>query len=177
MGDFVKGPIPVDLPPELARHLRLHRQIDTFTSVSSFFQSSRRRLDPRYRYARAVLVDVFYDHLLACRWDDYSAQPLNSFAQSVYRGLQSCFHLLPPGLQEQLPRMVEHDWLTSYREPAVVLRVLQRLEARLKHKIPLAEGFTELERCRDELNIDFSQFMNELNREIATWDQRTSSAC
>jgi len=171
MGDFVKGPVPTDLPDELAWHLWLHRRIDTYTLDSPAFKCSRNRLDSRFRYARGILVDVFYDHLLACNWQKYSSQPLEQFAQDVYSGLQSCFALLPAALQQQLPYMIEHDWLTSYRQPDVVMRVLQRLETRLQHKFPLAEGYAELERCRSELEVDFADFMREVKVEMPQWNQ------
>lgn len=169
MGDFVKGPVPATLPEELARYLWLHRRIDTYTLDSPAFQRSRRRLDPRFRYARGILVDVFYDHFLARNWASYSPEPLAEFAQDVYAGLQSCFDLLPAVLQQQLPRMIEHDWLTSYQYPDVVLRVLQRLEVRLQHKFPLAEGGIELELHQAELEDDFAEFMQVLNAEIPAW--------
>lgn len=159
MGDFVKGRDFTGLPDELVRHLRLHRHIDTFTSHSDAFQCSRRRIDPRLRYARGVIVDVFYDHFLACQWNDYHDTPLDEFSQQVYSGLKSCHHVLSPGLQQQLPRMIENDWLTSYQQPQSVRRVLTRLEERISHKFPLAEGFSELERCRYQLESDFADFM------------------
>ena len=171
MGDFVKGAVPATFPEELSRHLKLHRHIDSLTQRSEIFQTSRRRLDPRFRYARSVLVDVFYDHFLACCWDDYSEQPLAEFSQNVYRGLQSCYDLLSPGLQQQLPRMIEYDWLTAYRRPEVVQRVLQRLEERIKHKIPLAAGFPQLELWREELEIDFVAFMDEARQVTTVWKQ------
>ncbi|MCW8860076.1 MAG: acyl carrier protein phosphodiesterase [Deltaproteobacteria bacterium] len=169
MGDFVKGSDLSGLPGDLVRHLKLHRHIDSFTLRSDSFQKSRKRLDPRFRYARGVLVDVFYDHILACQWGSYSQQPLPEFSSDVYRGLQSCYELLSPGLQKQLPHMVEYDWLTSYREPQVVQRVLQRLEERIQHKFPLASGFPELERWQGELENDFSTFMPEAGSVVAKW--------
>ena len=171
MGDFVKGTVPVTFPEELSRHLKLHRYIDSLTQRSELFQTSRRRLDPRFRYARSVMVDVFYDHFLACRWEDYSDQPLAEFSQNVYGGLQSCYDLLSPGLQQQLPRMIEYDWLTSYRKPEVVQKVLQRLEERLQHKIPLAAGFPQLELWRNELEKDFTAFMDEARLLCDHWKQ------
>ena len=172
MGDFVKGPVPNDLPGELSRHLRLHRRIDTYTQQSPAFQQSRRRLDPRFRYARSILVDIFYDHILACNWRQYSAQPLSDFAQDVYRGLHSCYELLPAPLQQQLPHMTEHDWLTSYQDPDVLLRVLHRLEVRLQHKFPLAEGIAELERCQAQLEKDFAAFMIEAGSLVGRWREQ-----
>ncbi len=171
MGDFVKGAVPETFPDELSRHLKLHRHIDSLTQRSEIFQTSRRRLDPRFRYARSILVDVFYDHFLACRWEDYSTQPLENFSQDVYAGLQSCYELLSPGLQQQLPRMIEYDWLTSYRQPEIIQRVLFRLEERLKHKIPLAAGFSQLEIWRDQLEDDFVAFMVEVEQATMTWKQ------
>ncbi|MEA3363965.1 MAG: acyl carrier protein phosphodiesterase [Thermodesulfobacteriota bacterium] len=169
MGDFVKGAVPETFPEELSRHLKLHRHIDSLTQRSDIFQTSRRRLDPRFRYARSVLVDVFYDHFLACRWDEYSDQSLADFSQNVYCGLQSCNDLLSPGLQQQLPRMIEYDWLTAYRKPEIVQRVLQRLEERIKHKIPLAAGFPQLELLRGELEDDFAAFMDEAQQVATEW--------
>jgi len=169
MGDFVKGSDFTGLPDDLVRHLKLHRQIDAFTRHSKAFQTSRRRLDPGLRYARSVLVDVFYDHFLALRWDSYHHQPLSEFSSSVYRGLQSCHDHLVPELQRQLPRMVEYDWLTSYRRPEIIARVLTRLEERIAHKFPLAAGFAELERLRSELEEDFGDFMVEADTFVAEW--------
>ncbi|MDX2480561.1 MAG: acyl carrier protein phosphodiesterase [Desulfuromusa sp.] len=169
MGDFVKGAVPVSFPAELSRHVKLHRYIDSLTQRNELFQTSRRRLDPRFRYARSVLVDMFYDHFLACRWEEYSNQSLAEFSQNVYRGLRSCYAVLSPGLQQQLPRMIEYDWLTSYRKPEVVHRVLQRLEERIKHKIPLAAGFSQLELWREELENDFTAFMDEVQQVTTVW--------
>lgn len=169
MGDFYKGSDFRELPGELVRHLKLHRHIDSFTQTNSFFQQSRRRLDPRFRYARSVLIDVFYDHFLAKRWEDYHAEPLHVFSQKVYRGLQSCYSSLSPGLQKQVPRMIEYDWLTSYRQPQIIRRVLQRLEERLKHKFPLTEGMDELNRWCSELENDFSLFMPALGTVVDQW--------
>jgi len=169
MGDFVKGRDFSGLPDELVRHLKLHRHIDTFTSHSDAFQRSRRRIDSRLRYARGVIIDVFYDHFLACQWDEYHHIPLSDFSQQVYLGLQSCYSTLSPGLQQQLPRMVEYDWLTSYRDTHVVRRVLVRLEERIGHKFPLAEGFPELERYRPQLETDFSDFMTSASDIVREW--------
>lgn len=160
MGDFFKGSHFGELPDDLVAHLKLHRRLDTFTLNSPPFQASRRRLCPSFGHGRSILVDVFYDHFLACQWEHYSLQLLSEFAHGVYRGLHVCHHYLPLSLQEQLPRMIAGDWLTSYRQEEVVGRVLQRLEQRLNHKIPLAQGFEQLHQHREKLEEDFTAFMS-----------------
>ena len=169
MGDFVKGPVLGDFSDQLSRHLKLHRYIDSLTQNNEIFQKSRRRLDPRFRFARSILVDVFYDHFLANRWENYSSQPLVDFAQDVYCGLRECFDLLSPALQHQLPRMIEYDWLTSYQRTDVIQRVLIRLEERLQHKIPIADGFDQLELWRSDLGYDFAAFMDDAMLKVSLW--------
>lgn len=162
MGDFVKGAPDLNLPRPLLNHLRLHRRIDSYTRDSPPFQSSRRRIDPRFRHGRSVMVDVFYDHLLAAHWATYHPQSLEEFSCQVYRGLYEVFDLLSPGLQRLLPHMAERNWLLSYRQERVVQRVLQRLEERIGGRLPLAEGYGELARLRDGLEVDFGGFMPQL---------------
>jgi len=171
MGDFVKGAGPTQLPNDLQIHLKLHRYIDRLTQNNAVFQMSRKRLNPRYRYARSILVDVFYDHFLACNWNEFSAQPLEEFAQSVYNGLEMCFDLLGPDLQQQLPHIIKNNWLVSYQNPDIIQRVLLRIEERLQHKIALAEGFEDLFLYRDQLEDDFRIFMAEAAVAVAAWKQ------
>ncbi len=67
--------------------------------------------------------------------------------------------------------MIKNDWLKSYQKPEVVQRVLQRLEERLKNKIPLAAGFPQLEQWRAGLENDFAVFMQEAQQMIIEWKQ------
>ena len=174
MGDFHKGAIPQELPQPLRRHLQLHRRIDSLTQQNDYFQTSRRRLDPRYRYARSVLVDVFYDHFLAQNWQSYHQQSLLEFSRQVYAGLVEQQQHLSPGLLQILPRMSEHNWLYSYQREEIVERVLQRLEQRLKYRLPLADGFGELHRWRQELEVDFADFMRDAGKFVKLWKQENS---
>ena len=161
MGDFVKGPLTQRYPPGILAGLRLHRHIDTLAAVSPHCRASRQRLQPRFGHTRAILVDIFYDHFLACHWQDFHPQPLAQFAAATYRLLADHRELLPPGLARIAPRMAEHNWLTSYRERAAVDIALTRIAARLTRPTALGEGGSELDRCSRELLQDFRGFMVE----------------
>ena len=65
VGDWVKGVLPGALPAHLAQGVALHRAIDVFAETHPAFCASRARMSlARRRYA-GVLVDIFYDLLLA----------------------------------------------------------------------------------------------------------------
>jgi acyl carrier protein phosphodiesterase len=65
VGDWIKGPLPGALPDDLARGVALHRAIDTFAETHPAFCLSRARMSPARRRYAGVLVDIFWDHLLA----------------------------------------------------------------------------------------------------------------
>ena len=76
LGDFVKGQIDAGLAPTLRYGIRLHRKIDAYTDTHPLFRQSKQRLrQPYYRYG-GILIDIFYDHFLARRWDVYCDLPL-----------------------------------------------------------------------------------------------------
>src|SRR5690606_41992882 len=52
--------------------IRLHQQVDRFTDSHDRFAISRRRFPAPYRRYAGVAVDMFYDHVLAQRWEDFS---------------------------------------------------------------------------------------------------------
>ncbi len=160
-GDFVKGPVPEDLPSGLRLGIRQHRLIDAFAQDNPHFRQSKRRLDDRFGHCKAILVDVFYDHLLARHWSRYRSQPLEAFAARVYTLLEARFAELPPGLQQIAPRMIEHNWLVSYREIEVVEGVLKRLATRLRRANPLASGLPQLLANYQGLRQDCHQFLLE----------------
>lgn len=158
MGDFVKGPLD-HFPPALREGIMRHRRLDRFASESEDFRRSRRRLDESYGHCRAILVDVFYDHFLALRWSEYSPLPLETFAEKVYRLLQSRRNQLPPPLREVVPRMIAGNWLVSYRDPESVGIALERLSRRLRRPNPLADGLRALRAEYEGLEADFRRFL------------------
>ena len=69
IGDFVKGPVPETLPPELQAGVRLHRRVDAVSNRLPGIRTSVGRLDPELRRVGPVLLDILGDHCLATRWD------------------------------------------------------------------------------------------------------------
>lgn len=161
LGDFVKGPIPAGLPEKVALGLHLHRRIDSLAQNSPHTLKSRRRLHPKFSHGRGIIIDIFYDHFLASNWVNYSPEPLESFAAKVYRLLQEHHDLLPMNFQKIAPRMIEQNWLVSYRNREVVGKALQRIAQRLSRPLPLAEGVDDLATHEILLRQDFKGFMTE----------------
>ena len=160
-GDFVKGWLSGQWPPEIEAAIGLHRRIDAFTDSHPLLAASRARFPQTRRRYAGILLDVFFDHCLARHWQDYAAAPLAQFSGRVYQVL-----LQEPQLPERLaliaPRMAEQDWLGSYRDFAVLQQVLVGMQRRLSRPQGLDGALEELERLYDPLLADFREFYPQL---------------
>jgi acyl carrier protein phosphodiesterase len=166
MGDYVKGRLDDSYPPDLQQGIRLHRRIDVFAQSNEHFRRSKGRLDPSFGYCRGIMVDIFYDHLLARYWRHYSPIPLEEFAERICMLLTEQAHLLPPGLRLVAPRMISSNWLVSYQNPEMADRILRRLSARLRRPNRLGEGGAELVRNFAGLREDFDGFLADAVRYV-----------
>ena len=162
MGDFVKGPLDHSMDPVIRRGIRLHRRVDTLAHAHPLIHRSKQRIDPAYGHYRSIMVDIFYDHFLARNWERYSPVPLEEFAGDVYRLLRDHEAELPPGLRRIAPRMMEFDWLVSYRDPGTVPLVLERISRRLRRTNPMGRGGEELLKNYPDLEGDFEDFRKEV---------------
>ena len=161
--DFVRSREVNGFPDTIQAGIRLHQRIDSFTDAHPVVAASKRRLHPPYRRFAGVLLDIFYDHYLAARWAQYSpTTTLEVFARQAYRLLEQHQSILPDRLRRISPRMIEEDWLVSYRNMEGVNRSLKRLSRRLRRENPLGEGIVLLRIHYDEFESDFESFFPDL---------------
>lgn len=160
-GDFVKGSLQGHYAPDIEAAIRLHRRIDVFTDGHPLVRVAVARFPAERRRYAGILLDLFFDHCLACHWDDYADEPLALFTGRVYRTLAAEAEL-PGRLALIAPRMAEQDWLGSYREFAVFERVLPNMQRRLSRPEGLDGALVELERLYPQLLEDFRAFYPEL---------------
>ncbi len=162
LGDFVKGPLPCGLPPPLADGVALHRRIDSYAETHPAFQRSRSRVSQARRRYAGVMVDMFYDHLLAAYWHDYSTSSLSSFSCEVYDLLDAHAPTLPQRLNSVRVWMREGDWLCSYRSLDGVGGAIDRIaQHRLSRPGTLPGGVEELAADYDGFKQDFFEFMHD----------------
>jgi acyl carrier protein phosphodiesterase len=169
IGDWIKGPLPGVLPDDLAKGVALHRAIDSFVESNPAFCRSRSRISvDRRRYA-GVLVDVFYDHLLARNWAAIHNQPLHEYCEAVYRLIKDRLNDLPVSSRPALTLMAEEDWLTSYEQIEGIADVLTRMSRRARQPNPLANGEQEYLADIDGFASDFYVWLDDTREFCQQW--------
>jgi len=109
VGDWIKGTLPGKLPPDLSNGVALHRAIDVYAETHPAFCRSRTRVSPQRRRYAGILVDVFYDHLLAKNWNQLHHQPLDEYCGTVYQMIRDRLHDLPTLSHPGLNMMAQQD--------------------------------------------------------------------
>ena len=172
VGDWIKGTLPGTLPEDLARGVSLHRAIDHFAESHPAFNRSRSRVSAQRRRYAGVLVDVFYDHLLARNWSALNQGPLDQYCEKVYGLIRDRLHDLPVSAHPALALMAKEDWLTSYAQIGGIADVLVRMSRRARQPNPLALGEGEFLADTKGFAEDFQAWLVDAEEFSRQWRAR-----
>jgi acyl carrier protein phosphodiesterase len=169
LGDFLKGPVPQDLPPALAQGVRLHRRIDAYSNGNEAIRRSCNRCPRSLRRLAPPLVDIIADHLLANQWQQHHHLPLVQFTAQTYQQIDAHAGYLPDRGLEFLQWMRQHDLLASYRSWEATCRGMRSVTRRLRRPDLNPEIEAELPELLDELAQDFDDYFPDLLQHAAHW--------
>ncbi|MBI3479387.1 MAG: DUF479 domain-containing protein [Nitrosomonadales bacterium] len=170
VGDWIKGGLPGALPDDLARGVALHRAIDSHAETHPAFRQSRARVSTTRRRYAGVLVDIFYDHLLARHWAAlHHHQPLEVFCASVYGLIEERMHQLPETSHLALRMMAREDWLSSYADIDGITDVLARMSRRARQPNPLLSGEQEFLADVEGYTRDFHAWLEDTRAYCVQW--------
>ena len=169
LGDFVKPHSGSQFSADMEAEILTHRKVDSFTDSHPIVLHAKQLFSgPRRRYA-GILLDVFYDHLLARNWTRYSDVPLDDFIARFYAALTRRADVLPANLAQAAPRMIEQDWLGSYLDYAGVEIAIRRISTRLsRNGDVMRDGLIDLKANYAELASGFDAFFPELIAFVAS---------
>ena len=175
VGDWIKGTLPGQLPHDLAKGVTLHRAIDVYAETHPAFCRSRSRVSPNRRRYAGVLVDVFYDHLLAKHWATLHHHPLDEYCAAVYQLIRDRMHELPTSSHPGLHMMAQQDWLTSYAQIEEVADVLARMSRRIRRANPLANGEHEFLSDVNGFTEDFYEWLTDAKVFCQQWKEQENN--
>jgi acyl carrier protein phosphodiesterase len=169
IADHVKGKQINDFSTEIQRGIMMHRGIDEFTDKHKIVIQSKERLYPKYHKYAAVLVDMFYDHVLAKKWSKYSPIKLESFTKSAYKTLGTKVDLFPHSAQLMYAHMSKHDWLTNYAHLDGMQKALNGLSQRATFASKMEEAVVDLESDFNLYEEEFEVFFPQIIEYANTW--------
>ena len=162
LGDFVKGRIQDRYSEAIEQGIVFHRKVDAFADQHDATLNCRKLFSPYRRRFAGIIVDICYDHFLSKYWHTFAPVDLDEFAAHVYGILQSHREVLPPRLQDALPRMRRQNWLIAYGTLDGVGVTLERISKRVSNRNPLNGSIDEVIENYNRLEKNFFVFFPDL---------------
>lgn len=168
LGDFVKGNLDnihnSHIKKEVLQGIALHRAIDSFTDSHEVVRQSIERLHPKYHKFSGIVVDMFYDHIFAKNFSEYSSIPLSAFSQTFYQLLIERKEEIPKSMERLVNSMISRDWLSNYANYEGIEWSLRGISQRLKFKSGIEFAVEDLkndyELYKKEFDIFFPILIN-----------------
>lgn len=157
-GDFAKGLVLGDQHPEVARGIRRHRRCDSFTDSHPNMLRSKALMNGPYRRYAGLVLDLYYDHLLAEHWSELGFGQLRDDTHAIYASLDGSRQHWTTGMERFTDYLIESDMLYRLKEPEVMEAGLIRIASRLKRQVDLRPAIIQVtaeSSAHRELFLDF----------------------
>lgn len=141
LGDFWRGALDPAWPEPVARGVRLHRRTDVVTDAHPDVAALRRSFEPPLRRYAGILLDVWFDHVLARDFERLVGEPADARLARIYAALAFVPERAPIGYALFAARTVRHRTLSNYDDPAWIEHVYEAISLRLSHANPVGHAF------------------------------------
>ncbi len=163
IGDFVKGKQHEQFPKTIQKGILMHRAIDDFTDNHPVFKETVALLRPSFNRYSGIIVDMYYDYLLASDFRRYSPnRSLHCFSLNFYASALLYYRWLPKRVKGFIFHFISTNKLKQYAS-------LEGLGAALNlmhlHKSKAIDPVLSIEFLRANevvLREQFQRFMPEL---------------
>jgi acyl carrier protein phosphodiesterase len=168
IADHVRGSDLSRFPESIAKGIYLHRRIDSFTDDHPAFKSCKRLFYDGFNRHSGILVDIYYDHLLARNFGSYSNEALDVFSKKVY-GIYSENEVhFPQSSSGFLAYAIKNNIYTAYGSTEGIERVLTHLSQRIRHGVDLEKSLELFMKNEKEIFHLFESFFREALAEFGS---------
>ncbi len=164
IADHLRGGELRNYQPGVAAGIILHRKIDSFTDQHPLFRASKRLFYNGFEKHSGILVDIYFDHLLARDFPKYSLTALDEFSHRVYKVYRAQQTIIPVSSQRFLDYITNNGIYQSYASETGISTVLQHLSQRIRHGVHLHYSLDLFQKHEKQLAEYFSAFFEEARR-------------
>jgi len=169
LGDFVKGPVPDDLPIGIQTGVRLHRRLDAYSAEQVDIRCSVERLPNHLRRVAPVFVDLLADHFLAIHFQRMHDETLREFELRAYRTLADFRAHFPPRAERFFDFLHSRAVFSRYTDVASVGRAFERVSERLRMPGIADDAMGALTQDYPAFENDFLRYYPALQRHSRQW--------
>ncbi len=162
IADHIKGRQINEVSKEIMKGIHLHRAIDAYTDSHPIVLQTKERLRPTQGKYSPVVADVFMDHFLAIKFEEFSPTPLDFFVDYIFKILKSNEAILPSKTKNMLVYMQKDNWLKAYRTLEGMDFILKAMSRRTIFASNMDTAASDLERDYILYEKDYEVFFPQL---------------
>jgi acyl carrier protein phosphodiesterase len=167
IADHVRGNKLSQFEPRIIEGIKLHRKIDTFTDQHPEFRFSKRLFYDGFEKYSGILVDIFFDHLLAKKFGEFSTSSLTEFSEETYEVYSKNAHVFPPSSNRFLEYVLKNNIYSSYATEEGIEKVLYHLSHRMRHQVRLDHSMKLFMDHEQTIERAFESFMKDAISEFS----------
>ncbi|MDZ4664306.1 MAG: ACP phosphodiesterase [Bacteroidota bacterium] len=162
IADHIRGNNFNHLSEEIKKGVYLHRKIDQFTDEHPSFKQSKRLFYDGFEKYSGVLVDIYFDHLLAKNFLSYSSKNLAEFTSHVYGIYEKNKQVLPENSERFLSYVLSNNIYFAYSKIEGIEKVLFHLSHRINHGVMLNASVPLFKRNEIAFQENFDVFIKDI---------------
>ena len=167
IGDFVKGKRYEEFPSDIKEGILLHRKIDHFTDNHPIFLETVDLLRPSFGRYSGIMVDMYYDYLLASSFDRYgNGESLGGFSRNFYLSALLYYRWLPKRVKGFIFHFIRTNRLKEYSTYDGLQHSLEIMAAYKSSAINPTLGIEFLESNEAQMRVLFDEFMKEAQQKF-----------
>lgn len=166
IADHIRGNQLQHFPAAVQKGIIMHRAIDTYTDQHPVFRASKRLFYEGFEKYSGVLVDIYFDHLLAKNFSNFSDEGLDSFSRNTYQLYHEARPILPASSTRFLDYVISNNIYQAYANQVGIQTVLKHLSHRLSHGINLQDSMTLFTNNQEQLLENFLLFFTDAKSEF-----------
>jgi acyl carrier protein phosphodiesterase len=169
VADFTRRAKFKDFKPKVQQGIELHHFIDDFTDSHSLVEEAKALIRQEQAKFSGVVMDIYFDHLLAKTYNDWYQESLQDFALDAYDLFRQRKSELPESTLHMLHYMEKGNWLFNYSSHEGLSRSLEGMSRRTTYPNNMHLAADQLREKERELSLLFNTFYPELKEAALQW--------
>ncbi len=174
IADHVRGPNLSYLPDDIAMGVRLHRHIDSYFDNHPKIIALRALMPQGLRRYSGIVIDFWFDHLLAKRWQNTYSIELPEFQHQVNRLIKTHWQWVPTSQHRFLNYLISEQLFVKYQHSEHIEQNLKMLSNRLKRGEMLLECMQALSQFEPQIELSFESVYPQVEDYSQNWIHRNA---
>jgi acyl carrier protein phosphodiesterase len=168
-GDFVKGSDLSAYSDIQEKGIRLHREIDHYMDHHPAVVEVMQELYASLPKVTGIAMDLYFDHLLAMKWEEYHDIDFNTFLNNYYRSIDEVKDQYPDQFLIFLQRLRSKNWMHYYQLEYGLDKACNGVSRRISFPNTLINGLQVFKANEKIIRSSFDKYMIEATKHFSDW--------